>query len=316
MKELVVVAIGGNSIIKDNHSQSIAAQEDAVQAVAQHIGEMLQGNYHIVLTHGNGPQVGLDLRRSEIAHAVEGLPLMPLANCVAGTQGGIGYLIQQALTNVLVKRADGQAITLVTQVEVDKQDVNFKQPTKPIGAFFSREQATALQQAHPDWHFIEDSGRGYRRVVASPVPKRIIESGAIATLIKQGYVVIAAGGGGVPVIENGHGGYQSVDAVIDKDLSSALLAKSLKADILIITTGVEKVCIHFGQPNQQALGEVTLSEMQRYKAQGHFPAGSMLPKIEASLSFLASGGQRVIITTPEKLPQALRGETGTHIIHG
>ncbi|CAB5541608.1 carbamate kinase family protein [Providencia hangzhouensis] len=316
MKELVVVAIGGNSIIKDNNSQSIEAQEKAVQEVAHHINGMLEGNYNIVLTHGNGPQVGLDLRRAEIAHETEGLPLTPLANCVADTQGGIGYLVQQALTNVLAKRHNRQAITVVTQVEVDKNDPNFSAPTKPIGAFFTEQQAQQLQQENPNWHFVEDSGRGYRRVVASPEPKRVIESQAIRTLTEHNYVVVAAGGGGIPVIDNGNGGYKSVDAVIDKDLSTTLLAKELNADILIITTGVEKVCIHFGKPEQKALGETSTSDMQRYMEEGHFPAGSMLPKIEASLSFIANGGKRVIITTPEKLPEALRGETGTHIVQG
>lgn len=314
MKELVVVAIGGNSIIKDNNSQSIADQEKAVQEVSQHVCDMLEGNYDIVLTHGNGPQVGLDLRRSEIAHAEEGLPLTPLANCVADTQGGIGYLIQQSLNNVLLKRHNRQAITLITQVEVDVNDPKFNSPAKPIGAFFTKEQVDTLQKTNPNWHFIEDSGRGYRRVVASPDPKHIIESKAIKTLIQHNYVVIAAGGGGIPVIKKGEDGYKSVDAVIDKDLSTTLLAKELNADILIITTGVEKVCINFGKPNQEALGETSIKDIQRYMKEGHFPAGSMLPKIEASLSFIANGGKRVIITTPEKLPAALRGETGTHII--
>ncbi|MTC59634.1 carbamate kinase [Providencia rustigianii] len=316
MKELVVVAIGGNSIIKDNNSQSIEAQEKAVQEVALHICDMLEGNYNIVLTHGNGPQVGLDLRRAEIAHREEGLPLTPLANCVADTQGGIGYLVQQALTNALMQRHQRQAVTMITQVEVDQHDPNFDAPTKPIGAFFTEAQANQLKQNNPEWHFVEDSGRGYRRVVASPEPKHVIESKAIRTLVDNQYVVVAAGGGGIPVIKNSHGQYQSIDAVIDKDLSTALLAEELKAEILVITTGVEKVCIHFGKPQQQALGETSVSDMQRYMEEGHFPAGSMLPKIEASLSFIKQGGKRVIITTPEKLPDALRGETGTHIVQG
>ncbi|BBG60778.1 Carbamate kinase 2 [Providencia rustigianii] len=316
MKELVVVAIGGNSIIKDNNSQSIEAQEKAVQEVALHICDMLEGNYNIVLTHGNGPQVGLDLRRAEIAHREEGLPLTPLANCVADTQGGIGYLVQQALTNALMQRHQRQAVTMITQVEVDQHDPNFDAPTKPIGAFFTEAQANQLKQNNPEWHFVEDSGRGYRRVVASPEPKHVIESQAIRTLVDNQYVVVAAGGGGIPVIKNSHGQYQSIDAVIDKDLSTALLAEELKAEILVITTGVEKVCIHFGKPQQQALGETSVSDMQRYMEEGHFPAGSMLPKIEASLSFIKQGGKRVIITTPEKLPDALRGETGTHIVQG
>lgn len=316
MKELVVIAIGGNSIIKDNASQSIAAQEIAVKEVAEHVFTMLQSNYNIVLTHGNGPHVGLDLRRSEIAHERENLPLTPLANCVADTQGGIGYLIQQALNNKLSARPDNKkAVTVVTQVEVDRHDPNFKNPTKPIGAFFTQAQSQKLQQDNPDWRFVEDSGRGYRRVVASPVPLKIIESDAISALVKSGFVVIGAGGGGIPVVRNEHNQCHSIDAVIDKDLSTTLLAKELKADILIITTGVEKVCIHFGKPNQKALDTVSIAEIEQYTKEGHFPAGSMLPKIEASLSFLKNGGKKVIITTPEKLPQALKGETGTHIIH-
>ncbi|QIT30100.1 carbamate kinase family protein [Raoultella terrigena] len=315
MKELVVVAIGGNSIIKDNASQSVEHQAEAVRAVADTVLEMLASDYNIVLTHGNGPQVGLDLRRAEIAHEREGLPLTPLANCVADTQGGIGYLIQQALNNRLAHRGEQKAVTIVTQVEVDKNDPGFAHPTKPIGAFFSASQRDELQLAHPDWRFVEDAGRGYRRVVASPEPKRIVEAEAIKTLARQGFLVIGAGGGGIPVVRGEGGDYQSVDAVIDKDLSTALLAREIHADVLVITTGVEKVCIHFGKANQQALGTVTVSEMTRYLQEGHFPAGSMLPKIVASLAFLAHGGSRVIITTPERLPAALRGETGTHIVH-
>lgn len=315
MKELIVVAIGGNSIIKDNASQSIEHQAEAVKAVASTVLEMLASDYNVVLTHGNGPQVGLDLRRSEIAHEREGLPLTPLANCVADTQGGIGFLIQQALNNRLAQRGEQKAVTVVTQVEVDKNDPGFTHPTKPIGAFFSEAQRDDLQLAHPEWRFVEDAGRGYRRVVASPQPKRIVEAGAIKALTRQGFVVIGAGGGGIPVVRGEQGEYHSIDAVIDKDLSTALLAREIRADILVITTGVERVCIHFGQPNQQALGTTTLSEMARYMQEGHFPPGSMLPKIVASLAFLQHGGKRVIITTPECLAAALRGETGTHIVH-
>lgn len=215
MKELMVVAIGGNSIIKDNASQSVEHQAQAVKAVAESVLEMLASDYDIVLTHGNGPQVGLDLRRAEIAHEREGLPLTPLANCVADTQGGIGYLIQQALNNRLAARGEQKAVTVVTQVEVDKNDPGFTHPTKPIGAFFSEAQRDELQRAHPDWHFVEDSGRGYRRVVASPQPLRIVEADAIKTLTQKGFVVIGAGGGGIPVVRSEQGDYQSVDAVID-----------------------------------------------------------------------------------------------------
>lgn len=314
MKQRVVVAIGGNAIIKDNASQSVEHQQVAVNEMAESILGMLASDYDIVLTHGNGPQVGLDLRRAEIAHEKEGLPLTPLANCVADTQGGIGYLIQQALNNKLARHGDKKAVTVITQVEVDQHDAGFADPTKPIGAFFDEAQRDALLQAHPDWRFVEDSGRGYRRVVASPQPVRIVEAEAIRALIDQGFVVIGVGGGGIPVIREPGGEYRSVDAVIDKDLSTTLLAKEINADILAITTGVEQVCVHFGKPQQRALSTVTVTEMEQYVAEGHFPAGSMLPKIEASLSFLRHGGKRVIITTPEKLPAALSGQTGTHII--
>ncbi|WP_242491012.1 carbamate kinase [Providencia stuartii] len=285
MKELVVVAIGGNSIIKDNNGQSIEAQEKAVQEVASHVCDMLEGNYNIVLTHGNGPQVGLDLRRAEIAHTVEGLPLTPLANCVADTQGGIGYLIQQALTNALAKRHHRQAVTIVTQVEVDKNDPNFHSPTKPIGAFFSLEQAEKLKKANPDWHFVEDSGRGYRRVVASPAPKSVIESAAIQTLSENNYVVIAAGGGGIPVIKNTNGGFQSVDAVIDKDLSTTLLAKELKADILIITTGVEKCVFTLANLSNKRLGRRQQRRCCNICVKGIFQREVCYPKLKLACHF-------------------------------
>ncbi|EAM9430929.1 TPA_asm: carbamate kinase family protein [Salmonella enterica] len=316
MKELVVVAIGGNSIIKDNASQSIEHQVGAVKAVADTVLEMLASDYDVVLTHGNGPQVGLELRRTEIAHKCEGLPLTPLANCVADTQGGIGYLIQQALNNRLEKQGRQKAVTVVTQVEVNKNDPGFANLSKPIGAFFSKVQRDELLRVNPTWRFVADSGRGYRRVVASPEPKRIIESAAIKALTRDGFLVICVGGGGIPVVRDEQGDYHSIDAVIDKDLSTALLAREIGADILVITTGVEKVCIHFGKPEQQALGLVDITTMTRYMKEGHFPVGSMLPKIVASLEFLRHGGKRVIITTPECLPAALRGETGTHIICG
>ncbi|OUE73106.1 carbamate kinase-like protein YahI [Citrobacter freundii] len=224
-------------------------------------------------------------------------------------------MIQQALNNRLARRGEQKAVTVVTQVEVDKNDPGFANPTKPIGAFFSAAQRDELLRVNPGWRFVEDSGRGYRRVVASPEPKRIVEAEAIKTLTQQGFVVIGAGGGGIPVVRSDQGDYQSVDAVIDKDLSTALLAQEIRADILVITTGVEQVCIHFGKPNQQALDTVDVATMTRYMQEGHFPPGSMLPKIVASLAFLERGGKRVIITTPECLPAALRGETGTHIVH-
>lgn len=317
MSKLMVVAIGGNSIITSNEHQSIQHQEAAIKIMVANIADMLASDHNIVLTHGNGPQVGLELRRAEIASQHESLPEVPLVNCVANTQGGIGYQIQQALANELALRGiNRKVITVITQVEVAADDVNFALPSKPIGAFFSQQQRDRLLLEHPEWQFIEDSGRGYRRVVASPLPLRVLEKEAIGTLLDCGYVVIALGGGGIPVVKTGEQSYRGIDAVVDKDLATTLLAKELGADILAITTGVEQVCINFGKPDQRALGQITVAEAERYREEGHFPAGSMLPKIEASLNFLAHGGNRVIITTPEKLPQALACQTGTHIIAG
>lgn len=302
MKELVVVAIGGNSIIKDNASQSVEHQAEAVKAVADTVLEMLASDYNIVLTHGNGPQVGLDLRRAEIAHEREGLPPTPLANCVADTQGGIGYLIQQALNNRLAKRGEQKAVTVVTRVEVDKNDPGFTHPTKPIGAFFSEAQRDELQRVNPDWQFVDDSGRGYRRVVASPEPKRIVESEAIKALTQKGFVVIGAGGGGIPVVRGEQGDYQSVDAVIDKDLYRAVGAGD-PCGHPVITTGVEKVCIHFGKPEQQALDWVDIPTMTRYMQEGHFPPGSMLPKLSPAR---LSSGTAVNASSSLRLSACLR----------
>ncbi|HAW7357506.1 TPA: carbamate kinase [Escherichia coli] len=236
-----------------------------------------------------------------------------MAMCKAAMDAAHGIEYSTVVTT-MARHGEKKAVTVVTQVEVDKNDPGFAHPTKPIGAFFSDSQRDELQKANPDWCFVEDAGRGYRRVVASPEPKRIVEAPAIKALIQQGFVVIGAGGGGIPVVRTDAGDYQSVDAVIDKDLSTALLAREIHADILVITTGVEKVCIHFGKPQQQALDRVDIATMTRYMQEGHFPPGSMLPKIIASLTFLEQGGKEVIITTPECLPAALRGETGTHII--
>lgn len=318
VKETVVVAIGGNSIITDNDSQSVGHQLAAIKEMVKPIADIIAEGYNVVLTHGNGPQVGLELQRSEIAHQHNKVPLMPLVNCVANTQGGIGYLIQQCLQNELrARQVQRNVVTVLTQVEVDINDPSFQKPSKPIGSFFTLEEKDQLQLANPSWTFVEDSGRGYRRVVPSPTPKNIVELNAIMQLIEHQNVVIAIGGGGIPVVSNRDSGESmlvGVDAVIDKDLSTELLARTLNADILLITTGVEKVAVNFGKPTQKNLGEVTIKEVEVYKNEGHFPAGSMLPKIDAALSFVNSGGQRAIITLPEKLLPALRKETGTHII--
>ena len=312
MGKRIVIALGGNAL-----GNNLPEQMIAVKKTASAIVDLIEAGNEVVIAHGNGPQVGMiqnamsELTRSNPEKYIP----CPLSVCVAMSQGYIGYDLQNALRQELLDRGINKpCATVLTQVIVDKNDPAFENPTKPIGAFFSESQRDELQKANPDWRFVEDAGRGYRRVVASPEPQRIVEAPAIKALIQQGFVVIGAGGGGIPVVCSEAGNYQSVDAVIDKDLSTALLAREIHADILVITTGVEKVCIHFGKPQQQALDRVDIATMTRYMQEGHFPPGSMLPKIIASLTFLEQGGKEVIITTPECLPAALRGETGTHII--
>jgi carbamate kinase len=315
MGKLVIVAIGGNSLVRENGRDSVQDQYEAVCETAVNIADMVEEGYDVVVTHGNGPQVGFGLRRSEIANEVAGMPEIPLVNCGADTQGGIGYQIQQALTNEFAQRGINKKVaTVITQVEVSKDDPNFKNPTKPVGSFFTLEQSEEMKKEHPDWIFIEDSGRGYRRVVPSPKPIDIVEKDAIKTLINSGFVVIAVGGGGIPVVRSDNNTYQGIDAVIDKDFATSLLAEQVNAETLIITTGVSRVCINFGKPNQLALEKISVEETKQYVLENHFPPGSMLPKIEASLSFLENNGTRVIITNPESLKDAINENAGTHII--
>lgn len=315
MGELVIVAIGGNALVKENGRDSIQDQYEAVKETAAHIADMVEEGYKVVVTHGNGPQVGFAMRRCEIANEITGMPTIPLVNCVAETQGGIGYQIQQALTNEFAKRKlNHKVASVITQVEVSIEDPNFQNPTKPVGSFFTLEQAEAMKAEHPDWVMVEDSGRGYRRVVPSPRPIDIVEKDAIKSLIDSGYVVIAAGGGGIPVVRTGENEYDGIDAVIDKDFATSLLAEQIQAETLIITTGVPRVCINFGKPDQQALEQISIEETKKYIEEEHFAKGSMLPKIEASLSFLEKSGSRVIITNPESLKDAVNNKAGTHIV--
>lgn len=316
MGKFVVVAIGGNSLVKDRGRESVQDQYEAVCEIAANIADMVQEGVDVVVTHGNGPQVGFALRRSELAHEAAGMDAVPLVNCVADTQGGIGYQIQQALTNEFIRRnIDKKVATVVTQVEVSGDDPNFRHPTKPVGSFFTLEQAEEMKRENPDWVMAEDAGRGYRRVVPSPQPIDIVEKDVIKSLIESGYVVIAVGGGGIPVVKSERQTYSGIDAVIDKDFATSLLAGQIDAEALIITTGVPQVFIHYGKPNQQALEEITIEETRTFMEEGHFPAGSMLPKIEASLRFLEKPGRRVIITNPEHLGDAIRNKAGTHIVN-
>jgi len=314
MGELALIAIGGNSLIKNQKHVTVQDQYRAICETAVHVVDIIEQGYSVILTHGNGPQVGFILRRSELAHEISGMHIVPLVSCVADTQGAIGYQLQQALNNEFRKRGiDQQAVTVVTQVEVDGKDPAFSHPTKPIGSFFTEKQIKKVHETHPDWEMVFDAGRGYRRVVPSPLPRAIVEIEVLKSLLDRGFCVIGAGGGGIPVFKNTGGDYEGVDAVIDKDRASSLLAVELGVDHFIISTSVEKVYLNFGKPEQKPLDSITAAEAKAYLDEGHFAAGSMLPKIEAVLSFLEKGGKRAIITNPESLANAITGETGTHI---
>ncbi|MCP4337361.1 MAG: carbamate kinase [Desulfobulbaceae bacterium] len=313
-KKLAFVAIGGNSLIKSKELQKVEDQHDAIRETVTHVVDLIGQGYQIIISHGNGPQVGFILRRSEVARQATGLHLVPLVNAVADTQGSIGYQIQQATNNELAARnLAGQCITLVTQVIVDENDPAFDTPAKPVGEFFDASQVDDIRREYPDWSLVEDAGRGYRRVVASPAPIEVVERPVIESLLKQGYHVVAAGGGGIPVVKNGKD-LDGVDAVIDKDLVSSLLAGQLGADLLIISTAVEQVALNFGKPNQELISTMTVSQAEEYIAQEHFAPGSMLPKIEAALEFIRNGGKKVIITAPEYINDAVLHGKGTHIV--
>ena len=306
----ILLAIGGNSLITDSKHATVPDQYAAVVETVSHIADLLAEN-RVVITHGNGPQVGFILLRSEHSRGI--LHPVPLDSIGADTQGAIGYQIQQALQNELLRRGLKKAVaTVVTQTLVDRDDPAFQKPSKPIGGFYTREQAEDRMRVEK-WDMVEDAGRGWRRVVASPKPKRIIEADVIKHLVDAGYVTIAAGGGGIPVVQDKDGNLTGAAAVIDKDLASAVLAAEIGADTLVISTAVPKVCIHFGKPNQTALDELTVEEAQHYIAERHFAAGSMLPKIQACITFLNNCGAEAIITNPESLSLAIKGKAGTRI---
>lgn len=314
-KKVAVVAIGGNSLIKDKQHQTVEDQYDAARETTLHIADMIEAGWDVAIGHGNGPQVGFILRRSEIAAKVEGMHEVPLDVCGADSQGAIGYALQQTLQNELYRRGIQKNVaTVITQVLVDRADAAFKNPTKPIGGFMDEDEAQRRSR-EMEWTVVEDAGRGWRRVVASPDPKEIVELDSIQALVDVGTVVIAVGGGGIPVIDIGGGEYRGVAAVIDKDFASSLLAQKIKADLFLISTAVEKVAIHFGKPDEKWLDRMTLSEAKGYLAEGkHFAKGSMAPKIEAIIRFLEAGGQQALITNPENIGRALQGETGTWIV--
>ena len=313
VNKLAVIAIGGNSLIKRRDRQSVEDQYDAMCETMAHVATIIESGWQVVLTHGNGPQVGFIMLRSEIARASTGLHIVPLANCVADTQGSIGYQMLQALGNELRARGLPTPLAaLVTQTKVDIADPALFSPDKFVGEFYTTAQLPELSELHPNWVLKEDAGRGWRRVVPSPKPLEIIEIPAIKALLEQGFHVAAVGGGGIAVVESPEG-LRGVDAVIDKDLASALLANKLEAEVLIISTAVDKVSINFGKPNQTDLDSITLSDAEAYFEQGHFPPGNMGPKINAAIKFLRQGGREVIITSPENMQEAMQNRQGTRI---
>jgi len=308
---IAVVAIGGNSLIKDKHRVGLMDQLATVKETCHNIADLVAGGWNVAITHGNGPQVGFLIRRAELAMAE--LPMIPLEIAVADTQGAIGYMIQQSLMNEFQRRGiKRRAVTVVTQVVVAKDDPAFQKPTKPIGSFMTREEAE--RHAREDgWAIVEDAGRGWRRVVPSPEPQKIVESAVIKDLIKSGYVVICVGGGGIPVVDN-NGDLEGVAAVIDKDYASSLLATEIQADMLTISTGVDRVALDFGKPEQRELERLTVAEAEAYLAAGHFPPGNMGPKIRAVLKYLHNGGKEGLITSPAAIVAAMAGQAGTRIV--
>jgi len=308
----IVVALGGNAISRQEEKGDIPDQIKNCHRTAEHLVDLVAAGHKVVVTHGNGPQVGNILRRVEAARK-EVYPLA-LDVCGAHSQGGIGYLLQREINNVFKKRGmDKIGYTIITQCLVDAHDPAFKNPTKPVGPFFTREQMAPMIEG--GWNAIEDAGRGWRRVVPSPMPRAIVEEGVIKQAIEFGDVAICCGGGGIPVVEN-NGVLEGLEGVIDKDHATSLLARNIDADLMIITTGIEKVAINFNRPDQKEMDRITVAEAEKYLAEGHFPAGSMGPKIQASIDFTKATGNDVIITLPEMTLAALEGKTGTRIVKG
>ena len=310
--KLIVIAIGGNSLIEDLKKVTVDAQYRAAEKTAHHIADIIESGNRVVIVHGNGPQVGYILLRSEYARKI--LHAVPLDSCVADTQGAIGYQLQKALDNEFIKRGlKNRALTVVTQVEVSADDPSFENPTKPIGSFMTAEDA-AEHSASFGWSVKEDAGRGWRRVVPSPKPLSIVELDTIKFLAENGATVIAAGGGGIPVVRDNEGAFWGKEAVIDKDLAAAILAKALDADAFIISTAVEKVCLDYNKPTQRAIDEMTVAEARKYSEEGQFAPGSMLPKIQAIVDYVDSTGKLGMITDPEHISDAMKGLNGTRIV--
>jgi carbamate kinase len=310
--KLIVIALGGNALLKRGEKGSFEEQYHNVKETVTKIAGLIERGYKVVMTHGNGPQVGATLLRHEAAKSI--VPVFPLDACGAETQGFIGYMIQQALRNELKSRGlDKYVATIITRVIVDKHDLAFQNPTKPIGPFYSKEEAARVKEQNPELVIKEDAGRGYRRVVPSPDPKIIAERSAIKALVDAGFVVVACGGGGIPIIEeNGHA--DGVEAVIDKDLAAQRLATLIGANILVILTDVEGAYTNYGAPKQELIKEASSGKLRNYLRDGQFKEGSMAPKVEAAIRFVESGGERAIIAALGSLTEALEAKTGTQVV--
>lgn len=311
-KPIVLVAMGGHAFMQKDEKGTIEEHERNAEVIAELLMSLVEKEYHLVITHGNGPQVGSLLIQQEKAR--DELPPMPLDVLVSMTEGSLGYILQQALLNQLRKRdIQRYVVTVVTQVLVDENDPAFQDPNKPIGPFLSKEEAERRRDTM-GWKVREDSGRGWRRMVASPKPLRVVQRQMIRDAAREGHVVVACGGGGIPIKKDAEGRYVGIEAVIDKDLTSSVLASNIGAALLVILTAEPNVYVSFGKPGQRALGAVTLEEIERLRDEGHFPPGSMGPKIDAVIGFLKAGGRRALITDPKSLPDAIEGRAGTHFV--
>lgn len=312
-RPIVLVAMGGHAFMQHGETGSIEEHERNASQICGSLMTLVERNYNIVITHGNGPQVGNLLLQSELTQG--SVPMMPLDVLVANTEGFLGYVLQQALLNHLRRRKIQRfVVSMITQVIVERDDPAFREPTKPIGPFLSREQAEERRD-RLGWKIVEDTGRGWRRLVASPKPVRVVQRAMIGDSARMGHIVVACGGGGIPIIRQAEtNDYLGVEAVVDKDLTSAVLATEIGAELLVILTDVPQVYVDFRKPSQRVLGAVTIEEIESYQRAGHFAAGSMGPKIEAVIAFLRSGGKRAMITNPDSLVDALEGRAGTHFV--
>lgn len=316
-KKLAIVAVGGNSLVKDEKRKSHRHQYRVVQETSRHIADMIEAGWELAIGHGNGPQLGFTLRRSEVAYRAEGVPEHPMDICLAQTQAEVGYALQQSLQNELFKRGiKKQVATILAQTLVEEDDFAYRQRgTKPIGSFMKEDEAKHFA-GEWGWNVAEDAGRGWRRVVPSPFPKKILEIETIRTLVQAGVITITAGGGGIPVIDQGDGQHTGITGAVDKDYAASLLAQELKADLFVVSTTVEKVAINFGRHNQTWFDKMTLSEAKKYLAKGvHFARGSMAPKVHAIVWYLENGGKEAVITNPENIGNALNRKTGTWFVH-